>query len=75
MAPSSALTVWPTAIACRCSTPPTCSPPPLLDIVSQKGDLSYWTQKSVPAALKDVGFRTIKAFGAKSRSSTASSSG
>ena len=26
-APSSALTVWPTAIACRCSTPPTCSPP------------------------------------------------
>lgn len=42
-------------------------PPPLLDIVSQKGDLAYWTQKSVPAALKDVGFRTIKAFGAKSR--------
>ena len=40
---------------------------PLLDIVSQKGDLAYWTQKSVPAALKDVGFRTIKAFGAKSR--------
>ena len=42
-------------------------PTPMLDIVSQKGDLSYWTQKSVPAALKDVGFRTIKAFGAKSR--------
>mgnify|MGYP000376261976 FL=1 len=42
-------------------------PTPLLDIVSQNGDLSYWTQKSVPAALKDVGFRTIKAFGAKSR--------
>lgn len=42
-------------------------PIPLLDIVSQKGDLAYWTQKSVPAALKDVGFRTIKAFGAKSR--------
>lgn len=42
-------------------------PTPLLDIVSQKGDLAYWTQKSVPAALKDVGFRTIKAFGAKSR--------
>ena len=42
-------------------------PTPLLDIVSQKGDLAYWTQKSVPAALKDIGFRTIKAFGAKSR--------
>ena len=42
-------------------------PTPLLDIVSQKGDLAYWTQKSVPAALKYVGFRTIKAFGAKSR--------
>lgn len=42
-------------------------PTPLLDIVSQKGDLAYWTQKSIPAALKDVGFRTIKAFGAKSR--------
>ena len=26
-APSSALTEWPTAIACRCSTPPTSSPP------------------------------------------------
>ncbi len=26
-APSSALTAWPTAIACRCSTPPMCSPP------------------------------------------------
>ena len=42
-------------------------PTPMLDVVSQQGDLSYWTQKTVPAALKDVGFRTIKAFGAKSR--------
>ncbi len=42
-------------------------PTPMLDIVSQQGDLCYWTQKTVPAALKDVGFRTIKAFGAKSR--------
>lgn len=42
-------------------------PTPLLDIVSQKGDLAYWTQKHVPPALKDVGFRTVKAFGAKSR--------
>lgn len=37
----------------------------MLDIVSENGDLSYWTQKTVPAALKDAGFRTIKAFGAK----------
>lgn len=42
-------------------------PTPLLDIVSRQGDLAYWTQKKVPAKLKDVGFRTIKAFGAKSR--------
>ena len=42
-------------------------PTPQLDIVSRQGDLAYWTQKKVPAKLKDVGFRTIKAFGAKSR--------
>ena len=42
-------------------------PTPMLDIVSRQGDLAYWTQKKVPAKLKDVGFRTIKAFGAKSR--------
>jgi len=42
-------------------------PTPLLDIVSRQGDLAYWTQKKVPAKLKDVGFRTIKAFGAKRR--------
>mgnify|MGYP007098954987 CR=1 FL=1 len=29
-------------------------PTPMLDIVSKNGDLSYWTQKTVPAALKDV---------------------
>ncbi|MEE0801366.1 MAG: ATP-grasp domain-containing protein [Gemmiger sp.] len=42
-------------------------PTPLIDIVNSQGDLAYWTQKTVPADLKDVGFRTIKAFGAKSR--------
>ncbi|MGN0974706.1 MAG: acetyl-CoA carboxylase biotin carboxylase subunit family protein, partial [Gemmiger sp.] len=42
-------------------------PVPIMDIVNDNGDLVYWTQKSVPEALKDVGFRTIKAFGAKSR--------
>ena len=42
-------------------------PIPMIDIVNSMGDLSYWTQKNVPEALRDVGFRTIKAFGAKSR--------
>ncbi|EKC55427.1 hypothetical protein OBE_11570, partial [human gut metagenome] len=42
-------------------------PPPSIDIVNSLGDLSYWTQKTVPEELRDVGFRTIKAFGAKSR--------
>ena len=42
-------------------------PIPMIDIVNSMEDLSYWTQKNVPEALRDVGFRTIKAFGAKSR--------
>ena len=42
-------------------------PTPMIDIVNSMGDLSYWTQKNVPEALRDMGFRTIKAFGAKSR--------
>ena len=42
-------------------------PTPIMDIVNTGGDLAYWVQKSVPEALRDVGFRTIKAFGAKSR--------
>ena len=42
-------------------------PTPIMDIVNTQGDLAYWTQKEVPEALRDVGFRTIRAFGAKSR--------
>ena len=42
-------------------------PIPMIDIVNSMEDLSYWTQKNVPETLRDVGFRTIKAFGAKSR--------
>ena len=42
-------------------------PTPMIDIVNSMGDLSYWTQKNVPETLRDMGFRTIKAFGAKSR--------
>ena len=42
-------------------------PIPMIDIVNSMEDLSYWTQKNVPETLLDMGFRTIKAFGAKSR--------
>ena len=42
-------------------------PIPMIDIVTSMEDLSYWTQKNVPETLRDMGFRTIKAFGAKSR--------
>lgn len=42
-------------------------PTPIMDIVNTGGDLAYWVQKEVPAALKDAGFRTLKAFGAASR--------
>ena len=42
-------------------------PIPMIDIVNSMEDLSYWTQKNVPETLRDMGFRTIKAFGAKSR--------
>ena len=50
-------------------------PTPLLDIVSQNGDLSYWTQKSVPAALKDVVSAPSRRSAQRAASSTASSSG
>lgn len=42
-------------------------PTPIMDIVNTQGDLAYWTQKRVPEELRQVGFATIKAFGAKSR--------
>lgn len=42
-------------------------PIPMIDIVNSMEDLSYWTQKNVPETLRDMGFRAIKAFGAKSR--------
>ena len=41
----------------RCSIPAIISPPPIMDIVNTQGDLAYWTQKEVPEALRDVGFR------------------
>jgi hypothetical protein len=42
-------------------------PVPIMEIVNSQSDLAYWTQCSVPEKLRDIGFRTIKAFGAKSR--------
>ena len=42
-------------------------PTPILDIVADYGDLAYWTVPKIDEKLKDTGFRTIKAFGAKSR--------
>lgn len=42
-------------------------PTPIMDIVNTGGDLAYWVQREVPEALREMGFRTIKAFGAKSR--------
>ena len=42
-------------------------PTPILDIVADYGDLCYWTVPQIDEKLKDTGFRTIKAFGAKSR--------
>lgn len=42
-------------------------PTPILDIVAQSGDLHYWTVPVVDEKLRDVGFRTIAAFGAKCR--------
>lgn len=42
-------------------------PTPLIDVVATNGHLAYWTVKEVPEDLKDAGFRTIKAFGAKNR--------
>ena len=42
-------------------------PVPIMDIVNSNGHLSYWTVKDVPEDLRDAGFRTVKAFGVKSR--------
>ena len=42
-------------------------PVPILDIVAQNRELTYWTVPEVDPALKEIGFRTIAAFGAKSR--------
>lgn len=42
-------------------------PPSLSDIVNQKLDLYYCVQKDVDPKLREIGRRTVKAFGVKSR--------
>ena len=42
-------------------------PTPIMEIVHGNLDTCYWTNKTVPAKLADVGRRTVKAFGIKSR--------
>ena len=42
-------------------------PTPIMDIVHDNLDTCYWTNKTVPKALAEIGRRTVKAFGIKSR--------
>lgn len=42
-------------------------PTPIMDIVHQNLDTCYWTNKTVPAKLSQIGRRTVKAFGITSR--------
>ena len=42
-------------------------PPSIADIVNDQGDLAYYVVDKVPEALADMGRRTAKAFGARSR--------
>ena len=42
-------------------------PTPIMNIVHDNLDTCYWTNKTVPAKLAEIGRRTVKAFGIKSR--------
>ena len=42
-------------------------PPSIMDIVNEQSDLAYYTAASIPDALRDMGRRTAKAFGARNR--------
>ena len=42
-------------------------PTPIMDIVHGNLDTCYWTNKTVPRALAQIGRRTVKAFGIRSR--------
>ncbi len=43
------------------------TPHSLMDVVNDKGDSLYYLHKEVPADIRDVGMRTVAAFGVKSR--------
>ena len=42
-------------------------PTPIMEVVHHNLECCYWVEKKVPAALRDAGRRTVKAFGIKSR--------
>ena len=42
-------------------------PPSIMDIVNKQLDLSYYVDKSMPDQLRELGRRTVKAFGVRSR--------
>ena len=42
-------------------------PTPIMEIVHNDLDTCYWTNKTVPKALAEIGRRTVRAFGVKSR--------
>lgn len=42
-------------------------PPSIMDIVNKKLDLSYYVDKDMPDSLRQLGRRTVKAFGVSSR--------
>lgn len=42
-------------------------PTPILDIVAANDELAYWTVPQIDDRLRDAGFRTIRAFGARNR--------
>lgn len=44
-----------------------CFPTPIMDIVNDREDMSYYTVKDIPEELLDLGRRSVKAFQVKSR--------
>ena len=42
-------------------------PTPVMDILHGNLDMCYWTNKTVPPALAEIGRRTVKAFGIRNR--------
>lgn len=42
-------------------------PPSIMDIVNKQLDLAYYVDKTIPESLRNIGRRTVEAFGVKSR--------